>query len=70
MSYNWTFKSAASLPKSIALYLVLFAFNQLFSNFAIVWLIGLGLPALFAKVITMGCIVLWNFVLYRKVVFK
>jgi putative flippase GtrA len=70
MSYSWTFKSASSLPRSLGIYLLLFAFNQLFSNFAIVWLIGLGLPSMLAKIITMGCIVLWNFVLYRKVVFK
>jgi putative flippase GtrA len=70
LSRTWTFKSVSSLPRSLVLYLVLFAWNQVFSSWAIVAFIDLGIPAMLAKVITMGVIVCWNFVLYRKVVFK
>ena len=70
LSRNWTFKSVSSLPRSMALYLLLFIWNQLFSSWAIVGLIDMGLYAVVAKVITMAIIVCWNFVLYRKVVFK
>ncbi|MDR1087798.1 MAG: GtrA family protein [Coriobacteriales bacterium] len=70
LSRTWTFQSVQSLPRSLVLYLVLFAWNQFFSSVAIVGLIDLGVPAMLAKVITMGVIVCWNFVLYRKVVFR
>ena len=52
------------------LYLVLFAFNTTFSTLAITWLVSLGLHSAVAKLMTMVCIVMWNFVLYRKVIFK
>jgi putative flippase GtrA len=70
LSRTWTFQSVSSLPRSAVLYLLLFVWNQCFSSLTIVWLHSLGAPALLAKLVTMGCIVLWNFVLYRKVVFK
>jgi putative flippase GtrA len=70
MSWSYTFKSASNLMRSLILYLLLFAFNQAFSAIAIVWLLDIGLSSIVAKMVTMACIVLWNFVLYRKVVFK
>ena len=70
LSRKWTFQSVSSLPRSVVLYLLLFTWNQFFSSWAIVVLVDLGFIALFAKVITMGIIVCWNFWLYRKVVFK
>jgi putative flippase GtrA len=70
LSRTWTFRSVSSLPRTIALYISLFVFNQAFSTFTIIQLEGLGCYTLVAKIITMACIVLWNFVLYRKVIFK
>lgn len=67
---QWSFKSSANLAGSMIKYGILFLFNLGFSTFVVTWLIGLGLPAVLAKFITMACIVCWNFVLYRKVVFK
>lgn len=64
-----TFKSASSLSRSVILYLILFCFNTIFSTVVINYLASMGLPAIFAKIITMACIVLWNFVLYKKVIF-
>ena len=52
------------------LYLILFAFNMAFSTLAISWLVGFGVHSILAKLATMVCITLWNFVLYRKVIFK
>lgn len=69
MSHKWTFKSVSSLPRSIVLYLILFVWNQLFSSWALLQLMSLGLHNLIAKTITILCIAAWNFVLYRKVVF-
>lgn len=70
MSRKWTFKSGSRLSRTLVLYLVLFVWNQLFSSWAIVGLMNFGLPTMLAKVLTMLCIVSWNFVLYRKVIFK
>jgi putative flippase GtrA len=70
MSRAWTFESTSNIVRSAILYIVLFVFNNLFSTVAIVWFIGLGVPSPLAKLMTMACITLWNFALYRKVVFK
>jgi putative flippase GtrA len=67
---TWSFKSSSGIGKSLIKYLILFAFNLCFSTFAIVLLVDTGLPSVFAKLLTMACIVCWNFVLYRKVIFK
>ncbi len=65
-----TFKSAGNPMRSLVLYLILFAFNMTFSTLAIAWMVSLGVHSVIAKLATMACIVLWNFVLYRKVIFK
>lgn len=65
-----TFKSAGNPVRSLVLYLILFAFNMTFSTLVIAWLVGLGAHSVAAKLATMVCITLWNFALYRKVVFK
>lgn len=70
MNRSLAFKSSASPTRSLALYLALFAFNTTFSTLAITWLVNLGLHSAVAKLMTMVCIVMWNFVLYRKVIFK
>ena len=64
-----TFRSSSNLARSVVLYVVLFAFNTTFSTLAITQLTILGFPAVLAKLGTMGCIVAWNFMLYKKVGF-
>lgn len=64
-----TFRSSSNLTRSIVLYLALFIFNTTFSTVVISWLIDLGFPSLISKLSTMVCIVIWNFFLYKKVVF-
>ncbi len=70
MNYKWTFKSSSHIARSATLFILLFVFNQIFSNVAIVFLLNNGTNSMLAKVITMACIVCWNFFLYRFVVFK
>lgn len=67
---NVTFKSTSSSLRSLVLYLLLFAFNTTFSTVVISLLAAQGVYPLVAKVCTMACIVLWNFVLYKKIIFK
>lgn len=64
-----TFRQSSNLLRSIVLYTALFCFNTTFSTITIILCEGLGGPVLIAKLCTMVCIVCWNFVLYKKVVF-
>lgn len=64
-----TFQTSSNLVRSVILYIALFLFNLAFSTTAVTWLISLGTFPLLAKFSTMACIVCWNFVLYKKVVF-
>lgn len=67
---NVTFKSTSNPLRSLVLYLILFVLNTTFSTVVISLLAAQGVYPLVAKVCTMACIVLWNFVLYKKVIFK
>lgn len=69
MNRSVTFKSAANPVRSAISYLLLLAFNMLFSSFAITILIDMGLHSLLAKLAALACTTSWNFILYRKVVF-
>jgi putative flippase GtrA len=64
-----TFKGVTNKLWCLVKYLILFAFNTTFTTLAIGFLLGYGWPSLIAKLATMCCVVLWNFVLYRKVIF-
>ncbi|MCL1792063.1 MAG: GtrA family protein [Peptococcaceae bacterium] len=67
---RWAFRQARNLWRSAVLYLILFGLNLLFSTLTIYFLVEVfGVSKVLAKLGTMACIVCWNFVLYRKVVF-
>ena len=70
LNRSFAFKSTSSPVRSLILYLILFAFNMAFSTIVIGALESIGVQATLAKLGTMCCIVIWNFVLYRKVIFK
>lgn len=65
-----TFKGSSNLLRSVFLYCLLFAFNTIFSTLTIGFLVSLGVPGVVSKFFTMICIVIWNFFLYKRVVFK
>lgn len=67
---SWAFGQSGNPTRSVILYLLLFAFNTTFSTTAISVLVAHGAPSVAAKLFTQVCIVLWNYVLYRKVIFK
>lgn len=62
--------SANKLKKQIVLYAVLLIFNSLFSYVIIRGFIHLGITELIGKITSMAAIVIWNFYLYKKVIFK
>lgn len=64
-----TFKAQGNKFLCLVKYLALFFFNLCFTTIMISWLVSIGWSSLVAKLFTMCCVVLWNFVLYRKFVF-
>lgn len=71
MSRFWSFGSTGDIRRQLAIYTALFTFN-LGASDAIMYLLTtyLSIQYLIAKVFAIGVIVSWNFVLYRKVIFK
>jgi len=71
MNRIWSFKSTANLKKQLAMYLVLFVFN-LGASDLIMYLLTtkLSLQYLLAKVFAIGAVVTWNFILYKKVIYR
>lgn len=65
-----TFKSSSSPVRSAILYCLLFAFNTTVSTLAIGFMVRFGLPSAIAKVLMQGAVVVWNFFIYRKIIFK
>ena len=66
---KWAFESSWKFDRSLILYLLLFLFNMFFSTYIIQTMAAAGVPDLGAKLISMGLITAWNFLLYRKFIF-
>ena len=71
MNRYWSFKSKTKLSRQLAMYLVLFVFNLGASDLIMYLLVDrLSMQYLLAKVFAIGAVVCWNFVLYKKVIYK
>jgi len=70
LNKSWAFKSKKSSIKSLVLYISLFIFNITFSSQFIIILSNKGIQSIIAKLISMILITCWNFVLYKKIIFK
>lgn len=71
MNRLWTFKSRMKLGRQLPMYLALFVFNIGASDLLMYLLTDrLGLQYLLAKVFSIGAVVSWNFVLYRRFIYK
>jgi putative flippase GtrA len=67
----WSFESKENFIKQLSLYSVLFLINLIISNsLMFVFTDRLGISPSISKIIIMGMIVAWNFVLYKKVIYK
>jgi len=67
----WSFNSRKGMIRQLILYGILFVINLGASN-GIVYLLTekAGFHFMFSKLFAMGMIVMWNFVIYRKVIYK
>ncbi len=71
MNRFWSFKSKMKLGRQLVMYLALFVFN-LGASDLIMYLLAnrLAIQYLLAKVFAIGAVVCWNFVLYKKVIYR
>jgi putative flippase GtrA len=66
----WAFRSKKNLRRQISLYLSLLMFNFIASNLMLYILTGqLTIPPLWSKIGVMVMVVLWNFVIYKKIIY-
>lgn len=67
----WSFRSKSNFRRQLALYLVLFLFNLAATNAMMYLLSGIFMisPEI-SKILVMGMIVIWNFIIYKKVIYK
>ena len=66
----WSFNSKAKVGRSLVLYLSLILFNMFFTSFMINLLVSWGMMDFWAKFLMMGLATLWNYIIYRQVIFK
>lgn len=67
----WSFESKGHLGRQLLLYSILFGINLILSNILVSFFTNqLGLATMISKAIAMGVIVLWNFVIYKKIIYK
>lgn len=71
MNRIWSFKSKMKLGKQLGMYLLLFLFNLGASDFIMYMLTDrLSMQYLVAKIFALGAVVCWNFIIYKKVIYK
>lgn len=71
LNRSWVFSSKERPIKQLALYSVLAFINFLISN-GLLWLFveRMGLASYIAKIIVMGMIASWNYLLFSRIIFK
>lgn len=67
----WSFQSKLKVWRQVVQYGALFAINITVSDLMLRWLHGmLGINAVISKVIAVALVVSWNFIIYKKVIYK
>lgn len=67
----WSFKSKQYLPAQLAMYLVLFVINLFASNGMLYLLTSIfNIYYLISKIFAVALVVSWNFIIYKKVIFR
>lgn len=71
LNRSWSFKSKGSIIKQFTLHILLFIINLGVTN-AILYVLTtyVGIVYFISKVFVMGIAVLWNFYLYKTVIYK
>lgn len=67
----WSFKSTSDIKRQLMQYLVLFGINLAATNGLMFVMTGfLGIIPEISKILVMGAIVCWNFIIYKKIIYK
>ena len=68
----WSFQSKEPLRTQLKKYFLLFIFNLLAANVILIYFLTdiIGIPEMISKILIMGAVVSWNFILYKKVIYK
>jgi len=69
LNRTWTFNATSHVMRSAVLYLIIWSLNLLFTTSVIYFANKHGFSPDIAKFFTMALVTLWNFQLWRKVVF-
>lgn len=68
---KWTFESKGNPKRELLLYLLLVLFNAYVGNYVLIkWLVGLGIPKEIAPFFKTGAITMWNFIIYKFIIYK
>lgn len=74
LNRQWTFKKTIDHKHStsiqLGMYILLFIFNNVFTYFLVSSALVFGIIPIISKLIATACITLWNYVLYKKIIFR
>ncbi len=72
LNRQWSFKSKGNIYRQLMLYLLLFAFNNLVGNVFLLRFLSetLAIGPVFSPIIKMGIIVIWNFFIYKHIIYR
>jgi putative flippase GtrA len=66
----WSFKSSGNIKRQLLIYGVLFIINLALSNLVMYLLTDiLGIMYMISKIFSVGLVVSWNFIIYKKIIF-
>lgn len=66
----FTFKSHGDPRRQLLFFLMLLCFNKVIQSGLLVLAVKLSLPPVQTKAVVMTIVVFWNFIIYRKAIFK
>lgn len=69
-TFNKTEAYSSGIVRQIYAYVGLAMFNLFATNVIIQWVVGLGASSLLAKVSVMCMVVLWNYTIFNKFIFR
>ncbi|MCK8061457.1 MULTISPECIES: GtrA family protein [unclassified Fusibacter] len=72
MNRKWSFESTKDIRKQLVQYGLLFIFNLVVANIVLMTFFTeiLGISELISPLLKMACIVMWNFWIYKNVIYK
>ncbi len=69
----WTFglnNQSQNTKNQASIYALLALFNLVVTSLLIGFFVSIGIPGFVAKIALMGMIVAWNFIVFKKIIFK